>query len=44
MNLILNNVIAEHKDAETTMVYTHVLKKAKGYQESGGGDLSPANL
>ncbi len=27
MNLRLNNGIAEHKEVETTMIYTHVLKE-----------------
>jgi hypothetical protein len=33
MNLILNNRIAEHKDVETTMIYTHGLKEEGNVSE-----------
>jgi hypothetical protein len=40
MNLRLNNGIAEHKDVETTMIYTHDLKEGEAYEKSGGCALS----
>jgi hypothetical protein len=42
MNLILNNGIAQHKDAETTMIlHLRLEGGGKEYQKSSGGALSP---